>query len=429
MKITSVLGTGLLSTFLLLAFSGDSHAQPRRRRVACEEGQHVSGGHCCDHPGEEWVEARQRCVCLEPSLCGGGTPAPTNTTPANPPPPPNNGRAQTPPPPPNNPPPPPTNTNPPPPANTTPDLPATTPQPEQQYTCPEGTILIRPQSFMMGSLPGAGDNDETPPHRVTVSAYCIDRTEVTVGQYRTCMQDGVCALNNGVNLPGLSATDATMYSQYCNGARTDRDNHPINCIDWAQADTFCHNRHGRLPTEAEWELAARGPDQRLYPWGQQAPTRERLNGCDADCQSLFERPGRPRGATIHDSTDGFGSTAPVGTFAAGNSLFGAQDMAGNVMEWVGDWYAPYPNIPSNDPAGPPSGQERVARGGHWQSSNPRAVRGAARVHAAPVVRLATLGFRCVVPAQVVAPPPAPEAPAAPPATEPAPEPHRGRRHR
>ncbi len=424
MKIKSALSTGLLSTFILVAMHSDANAQ-RRRRVACEEGQHVSGGHCCDRAGEEWVEARHSCVCLDQSLCGGATATPpAQTTPAQTTPaqtrPVQTTPAQTPP----------AQTTPAqtPPAQTTPvQTPTPAPQAEQQYTCPDGMVLIRGTNFMMGSVPGVGDADELPAHRVTLGAYCIDRTEVTVGQYRQCMQGGTCSLHTTVALPGLSAQDTQMYSQYCNGARTDRDNHPINCLDWSQADTFCHSRNGRLPTEAEWELAARGPDQRLYPWGQPAPSRQLLNGCDADCQSLFERPGRPRGATIHDSTDGFGSTAPVGTFTAGASLFGLQDMAGNVGEWVGDWYGPYGNIPVTDPAGPTSGTDRVVRGGHWQSSNPRAVRGAARVHTAPTVRLATVGFRCVAPAQVVAPPPPPPAPEPPPPEEPEAGHHR-RRH-
>jgi formylglycine-generating enzyme required for sulfatase activity len=409
MKITSALGSGLLSTFMLVAMHGDAHAQ-RRRRVACEEGQHVSGGHCCDHAGEEWVDARNACVCLDGSGCGANaapapTPAPVRAQPAV---------AQ------------------PTPAVQPPPTPVVQPPPpaqNEQLTCPDGMVLVRGTTFMMGSVPGVGDADESPAHRVTLSSYCIDRTEVTVAQYRGCMQGGTCSLHTTVSLPGLSAQDAQMYSQYCNGARTDRDTHPINCVDWSQADVFCHSRSGRLPTEAEWELAARGPDQRLYPWGQPLPSRMLLNACDADCQSLFERPGRPRGATIHDSTDGFGSTAPVGTFPAGASLFGLQDMAGNVGEWVGDWYAAYPNIPSNDPAGASAGADRVVRGGHWQSSNPRAVRGATRIHTAPAVRLATVGFRCVAPPVAPPAPPAAE-PAAEPAAQPEqPEGGRRRRHR
>jgi formylglycine-generating enzyme required for sulfatase activity len=239
---------------------------------------------------------------------------------------------------------------------------------------------------MMGSPPGAGDPDESPAHRVTLGVYCIDRTEVTVAQYRQCMQAGTCSMHTTVSLPGLSAQDATFFNQYCNGARTDRDQHPMNCIDWAQADTFCRSRNGRLPTEAEWELAARGADQRTYPWGQAVPARLLLNACDADCQSLFERPGRPRPRAIHDSSDGFSATAPVGTFTAGASLFGLQDMAGNVMEWTSDWYAPYSAMPATDPTGATSGTNRVTRGGHWYSSNPATVRGADRVEAAPTTR-------------------------------------------
>jgi formylglycine-generating enzyme required for sulfatase activity len=411
MNLQRVIAPGILAALAVTLFDQPADAQRRRRRTPCPEGQHESAGQCC-HEGEEWVEAREACICLAgPGRCGGTVLSTTpSTTPSAP-------------------------TVPTAPSTGTPSAPAVpssspaapTPPPAEdttRYTCPEGMVLIRGQSFMMGSAPGVGDPDESPAHRVTLSPYCIDRTEVTVAQYRGCMQAGTCSMHTTVLLPGLSPQDQQLYSQFCNGARTDRDNHPMNCVDWSQADTFCRSRNARLPTEAEWELAARGADQRTYPWGQAAPARLLLNGCDADCLSLFERPGRPRGRALHDSTDGFGSTAPVGTFPAGNSLWGLSDMAGNVMEWVSDWYGPYSNVPATDPTGPASGTSRVARGGHWLSSNPASVRGADRVEAVPTARLATLGFRCAVAATAETPPPPP-----PPAPEPEPAPSSRRRRR
>jgi formylglycine-generating enzyme required for sulfatase activity len=373
MKLTRLFRATLVAACMTCLLARDAEAQ-RRRRERCTAEQHQSAGHCCN-AGEEWVEARNACVCLEAGGCQSAQPA----QPAPPPPPP-------------------------------------------PPTCADGMVLVQGASFMMGSVQGQGEADETPAHRVTLDTYCIDRHEVSVAQFRQCAQAGTCGVFMTVNLPGLSPQDATLFNQYCNGGRGDRDNHPMNCLDWAQADAYCRWRGGRLPSEAEWELAARGTEQRVYPWGNAAPTRLMLNACDADCRSNFERPGRPRPPAIHDSTDGFTATAPVGTFSGGASPYGALDMAGNVFEWTADWYGPYNAAPANNPHGPTNGTNRVARGGHWFSGNAANVRGADRVEALPVTRLATLGFRCAADpgagSSTSAPAPAATEPAPPPAATP-----------
>jgi len=185
-------------------------------------------------------------------------------------------------------------------------------------------------------------------------------------------------------------------------------------VDWTPASTFCHgHNNGSLPTEAQWEFAARGPEGRRFPWGAQDPGAGRLNACGSECPSVGERPGRAPWAVMFQDTDRFDSTAPVGSYAAGATPTGIMDLAGNVMEWTADWYGPYAAGPANNPTGPVSGAERVARGpAHWQSSNPALVRGSDRAHGAPTNRLATLGFRCVAP-PIPAAPPAPVAPPPP----------------
>jgi formylglycine-generating enzyme required for sulfatase activity len=221
----------------------------------------------------------------------------------------------------------------------------------------------------------------------------------------------------------LPASEASFWSTFCNGARTDRDTHPINCVDWSQAQALCQSRGGRLPTEAEWEFTARGADGRRAPWGGTPPAANLLNACGAECPSIGERPNRARWPVMFDRTDGYDTTAPVGSYLQGASPFGVQDLIGNVLEWTGDWFGPYTATPSPvaNPTGPATGTQRVARGGvHWQSSNAQQARSAVRLPGDPTWRLATLGFRCAAsPGSTPPAPAAPAAPSAPPAPAPA----------
>jgi len=239
--------------------------------------------------------------------------------------------------------------------------------------CPRGMVRVPAGRFRMGSPDGAGGPDEHPTHQVTLSAYCIDKTEVTVKAYLACVADKGCppALFSEAS-EDYGPEDLRRHSQFCN--RSDRPDHPINCVDWNQAAAYCQWAGGRLPTEAEWEYAARGSDERTYPWGNDAPSPQHLN--------------------VYGTTDGYDTTSPVGSFPDGASPFGALDMAGNVWEWTADWYGPYSEAPVTDPRGPIYGTRRVLRGAGWMNLAPDVSRAAFRNWGEPIVRVNTLGFRC-----------------------------------
>ena len=262
-----------------------------------------------------------------------------------------------------------------------------TPPPPPPPGCPEGTVLIPAGTFIMGSADG--EPREKPPHRVKLSAFCMDKTEVTVAAYRQCTKEA----RNGVTCaaPGTGT--------FCNGAAADRETHPINCVDWTQADTYCRWAGAALPTEAQWEYAARGTDGRKYPWGNTEPGPRLLNACGSECRAMGERLGAKGWKVMYDTDDGAESTSPVGRYLEGKSPFGVLDMAGNVLEWVADWYGPYPpegNTIPEDPKGPETSPEsrRVIRGGGWDSSTAAWVRAANRFWNVVSIRYNNVGFRC-----------------------------------
>ncbi|MCB9100677.1 MAG: SUMF1/EgtB/PvdO family nonheme iron enzyme [Anaerolineales bacterium] len=225
-------------------------------------------------------------------------------------------------------------------------------------------------SFTMGSPPGLGENDEQPAHAVSLSAFEIDRTEVTVGQYWQCIEAGVCA-------PPTSDASTTEVN-YLNDPAY--DNYPMVNIPWTEANNYCHWYGKRLPTEAEWELAA-GWDSRkqakyLWPWGNDPAA------------------GKPN---IGETS--VGQAAPVGSFPDDISPAGLLDMGGNVSEWVFDWYkADYYRIADDtNPIGPSQrrgeGTGRVVRGGSFSDPIDEA-RAANRRNQAEEYGNPTVGFRC-----------------------------------
>lgn len=181
-----------------------------------------------------------------------------------------------------------------------------------------------------------------PAHFVAVDSYWIDRTEVTNGQYQQCVQAGGCDLPEDDSYYGNNA-----YSNY-----------PVVWVSWNQATAYCEWAGARLPTEAEWEYAARGPDGYLFPWGNKFDGK-RLNYCDASCGEQCD--------WWKDSEydDGYAEAAPVDSYPTGDSWCGVHDLAGNVWEWVADWDGDYLSGQQKDPTGPASGEFRIIRGGSW----------------------------------------------------------------
>ncbi|MBX3190749.1 MAG: SUMF1/EgtB/PvdO family nonheme iron enzyme [Labilithrix sp.] len=266
--------------------------------------------------------------------------------------------------------------------------------------CPPGMIAIPGGEFFMGSDEKDAFDFEKPAHKVKLSPYCLDELEVTVAQYKECSDRGACRRAGKENdWPDIKPAQRKIYDALCNINDAEaKATHPVNCVDWAQAREACEARGARLPTEAEWELAARGTDGRFYPWGDDPPSARLLNACGKECvawQKKHPDPDHPP-AFMYDADDGFANTAPVGSFPEGKSRYGIQDMVGNVWEWVADYYADYEKAAATavDPKGPASGADRVIRGGAWNGAMPAWVRPSFRFHVAPTARSYGYGFRC-----------------------------------
>ena len=212
---------------------------------------------------------------------------------------------------------------------------------------------------------------ESPSRTVEVAAFEIDRTEVTVEDYTLCVKSGGCERNGAVSM-----------AVSCNWGREGRLDHPMNCVNWNEANAYCAWRGKRLPYEAEWEKAARGGDgdRRLYPWGNEAPS----------CKN----------AVMHDAEeggDGCGNgrtTYPVGSKSGGVSPYGIYDALGNVSEWVDSWYAPgYYDSSDWRVEGPETGTMKVFRGGGYYHRITD-MRISYRDRQFPYMRNGALGFRC-----------------------------------
>lgn len=221
-------------------------------------------------------------------------------------------------------------------------------------------VYVPSGEFIMGN--DTGKPNESPEHSVYLDGFWIDKTEVTMGLYLLCVEDGSCHIPESQE---HRLTDDALA------------NHPLVDITWKQANSYCHWAGGRLPTEAEWEKAARGTDGRIYPWGDEIDD------------------GR---ANINNR---LGGTSEVGSFPEGSSPYGLLDMAGNAAEYVADWYAAgyYLTSPSSNPAGPELGLERVIKGGSWISdgnSSTATWRGMVFPETNDQVVGSGYGFRCAV---------------------------------
>lgn len=267
--------------------------------------------------------------------------------------------------------------------------PRSAPQPARG--CAANQVPIPGGTFWMGDQELA-----KPVHKVTLSLFCMDKTEVTVAAFRACVRAGDCQPPSAtVEWKDIKPEDKTKWSQFCTWGRSGLDEHPINCVDWKQASAYCEWTGGRLPTEAEWEYAARGNDGRQYPWGNEPPDAKRLNACGSECVSMAKKRLDATWAPMYTGDDGWPATAPVGSYPKGASPFGVLDMAGNVWEWTADSSTDYSDEAVTNPQRPrPDASPRVVRGGSWNDNDPARVRAAIRVGSDPARRDYSLGFRC-----------------------------------
>jgi sulfatase modifying factor 1 len=247
----------------------------------------------------------------------------------------------------------------------------------------EEMILVPAGPLWMGRE--TGRPDERPRHRVELDGFEIDAYEVTNARFGRFVEAG------GYSSPALwspagwtwkNRLHVTQPAHWANPA-WNGPSQPVVGVSWYEADAFCRYVGKRLPTEAEWEKAARGDDERAFPWGQDWDPRH-ANG--------------PPGGSV---------TVPVGSYPTGVSPFGIHDLAGNVWEWVADWYgaAYYASSPATNPTGPSSGSERVFRGGSWFSSEPASLGTTFREHTNGFefgIRDRMTGFRCARDARGIA---------------------------
>ena len=261
--------------------------------------------------------------------------------------------------------------------------------------CPADTAHIPAGQFFMGSEEKSAPENEKPAHNVTLDAFCMDLHEVTAGQYKSCSDVGKCKrAPKEVEWPKITDADRKLYSPLCTIDDPNKQNHPVNCVTWEMADNFCQANGKRLPTEAEWEFATRGPDGRVYPWGDEPPTPEHLNACGAEC-SAWGKKNDVALTALYNGDDGFVATAPVGSFPKGRSRFGPYDVVGNVWEWTSSWLGPYSSEKTSNPKGPASGERRVIRGGAFNGGYESWLHPSFRYGQVPEAQSHGIGFRCV----------------------------------
>ncbi len=265
--------------------------------------------------------------------------------------------------------------------------------------CPDGMALIRGGKFFMGTdAESPVLQSARPAHQVEVGDYCLDRTEVTVEAYRACSTAGDCKrAYRDTWWPKGSASEADwkrdreLNGQMCNENYDDRGAHPVNCVTWHQAKAYCERGGKRLPSEAEWEYAARRSDGRVYPWGDERPDSERMNGCGAECTAWREKVGLSKAPRLYEADDGYPGTAPVGSFPAGRTQADVHDMAGNVFEWTEDAFRPYGEVEKLAQA---EAAGRVIRGGAHNSFMPEFAEPALRFAMTADAHTHGIGFRC-----------------------------------
>jgi formylglycine-generating enzyme required for sulfatase activity len=250
-------------------------------------------------------------------------------------------------------------------------------------------VYVPAGEFEMGSE--VGERNEFPLHSVYLEAFWIDQTEVTNAMYAAFLNEQGNQAENGA--AWFAAEDEDALIERSGGQWAPKNgyaDHPVIEVTWYGAQAYCQWAGRRLPTEAEWEKSARGEDGRTYPWGDIFDCRKG----NFDDERILDDDVVPGG----ERCDGFERTAPGGSFPQGASLYGALDMAGNVWEWGADWYDAdyYANSPPENPQGPSSGENRVLRGGSWETNSILFVRTADRHGSYPTSTEYHIGFRCAM---------------------------------
>ena len=276
-------------------------------------------------------------------------------------------------------------------------------EPTSKQPSLENMVYIPEGDFLMGSPEGEGAYDEHPRHKVYLNAYYIDKYEVTNAQFEEFVEATgyvTYAERKGEGWVFWPDTRGPLRLWRWRDANWQHPNtrqdpstkqyivgeppppiHPVVQVSWNDAQSYCKWAGKRLPTEAEWEKAAKGPDCRKWPWG-----------------DVFDA--NINGETTHANIAGSG-IMPFGSFATGVSPYGAYNMGGNVREWVTDWYSPdyYTHSPVKNPKGPDDGRFRVLRGGSWREIKSYQVLSSSRYYKPPDYSSNFIGFRCALDAK------------------------------
>jgi len=250
---------------------------------------------------------------------------------------------------------------------------------------PEGTFVMGNDKLheKVSGSPAA------PQHPVTLTGYWIAKTPVSKTQFRAFVEEenyvtsvekpgheGPWVYNfkekGFITIPGFNWDNAFAQVTAVFPQVIIDDSHPVSCVSWYDGVDFCKWLSQKtgvnfvLPTEAQWEYAARGDDQRIYPWGNEDPDGTRANYAEEAFNAVF--PGTEQSKVHFGVNDGYAATSPVGSFPLGASPCGALDMAGNLTEWVHDWYGKYDRKHYSNPIGPKEGKDRVMKAGFWAGS-------------------------------------------------------------
>ena len=240
---------------------------------------------------------------------------------------------------------------------------------------PVGMVEVPSGPFFMGCSPASdpGCDGRSPPgYSVSLPAFAIGEREVTVEEYAACVAEGVCSSEH-LHEPQVDGRSVSDQAVHCNWGKEGRSDHPINCVTWYEAAQYCNFMGGRLPTEAEWEKAARGVDARRFPWGNEDFRYREANVADRTARKKFRWSFASR-----KYSDLRATTGPAGEIVAGASPYGALDMVGNVWEWTSTVHG---------------GEQRVFRGASFLEA-PEAARVTSRAIGSASARGINVGFRC-----------------------------------